>query len=85
MFDPSKTDDPNFYVVEFSRQDGSDPVTRNVPASTNPLMITFDNLMKGTNYRARFVAYNDRGVGVLSDFVTAQTNFDCKLFLLVTL
>ena len=79
-FDPSTTDDPNFYVVEFSRQDGTGLITRNVPASTDPLMITYDDLMKGTSYRARIVAYNDRGVGILSDFFTAQTNIDRELF-----
>ena len=43
MFDPTTTDDPNYYIAEFSHQDGSDPITRNVPASTSSLMITFDN------------------------------------------
>ena len=78
MFDPTTTDDPNYYTAEFSHQDGSDHVTRNVPASTSPLMLTFDNLMKGTIYRARIVAYNDRGVGTFTDFLITQTNVDCE-------
>ena len=78
IFDPSTTDDPDFYVIEVSRQDGSHPITRNVPASADPLMITLNNLMKGTSYRARIVAYNDRGVGTFTDFVTAQTLIDRK-------
>ena len=60
IFDPSTTDDPDFYVVEVSFQDGSHPITRNVPASMNPLMVIFNDLMKGTIlYRVRIVAYND--------------------------
>ena len=79
IFDPSTTDDPDFYVVEVSIQDGSHPITRNVPASTDPLMISFNDLMKGTIYRARIVAYNDRGVGTFTDFFTAQMRIDRKL------
>ena len=79
MFDLTTADDPNFYIVEFSRQSGTDPTSRNITASTNPLMITFDNLMKGTNYRARIVAYNNRGAGTFTDFFTAQTDIDRKL------
>ena len=48
MFDPSTTDNPDFYIVEVSIQDGSHLITRNVPASTDPLMISFNDLMKGT-------------------------------------
>ena len=79
IFDPSTTDDPDFYVVEVSNQDGSHSITRNVPASTDPLMVTLNDLMKGTIYRARIVAYNDRGVGTFTDFFTAQTRVDRKL------
>ena len=68
--------------TEFFLQDGSDSITRTVPASTNHLLINFDNLMKYTAYRARIVAYNDRGVGIFSDFLTAQTYADRKCNLL---
>ena len=50
IFDPSTIDEPDFYVVEVSIQDGSHPITRNVPASTDPLMISFNDLMKGIPY-----------------------------------
>lgn len=79
IFDPSTTDDPDFYVIEVSNQDGSHSITRNVPASTDPLMVTLNDLMKGTIYRARIVAYNDRGVGTFTGFFTAQTRVDRKL------
>ena len=79
IFDPSTTDNSDFYIVEVSNQDGSHSITRNVPASTDPLMITLNDLMKGTIYRARIVAYNDQGVGTFTDFFTAQTRVDCKL------
>ena len=82
IFDPSTTDDPDFYVVEVSNQDDSHSISRNVPASTDPLMITLNDLMKGTTYRARIVAYNDRGVGTFTDFFMVETRVDRKLMII---
>ena len=44
-------------------------------------MITFHNLIKGTSYKARIVAYNDRGVGTFTDLFTAQTRVDRKFMM----
>ena len=42
-------------------------------------MVMLNDLMKGTIYRARIVAYNDRGVGTFTDFFMAQMRVDRKL------
>ena len=78
MFDPATTDSPSCYIVEFSRQDGSDADTRNVSA-TDPLTVNFTNLMKGTEYRARVVAFNVRMQGDFTDYVTERTSIDREL------
>ena len=79
MFDPTTTDAPSYYTVEFSRQDGSDADTRNISAS-DPLTVNYTNLLKGTEYRARVVAFNVRMQGNFTDYVTAWTDVDRKLF-----
>ena len=77
-FDPDTTDDPNFYLIWFSRISGEDLVNLNISAS-DPLMVSFNNLAKGTEYIARIVAVNDVGNGTLSNFVQRQTLVDRKL------
>ena len=79
MFDPTTTDAPSYYIVEFSREDGSDTDSRNISA-TDPLTVNFTNLRKGTFYRARVVAFNVRMQGDFTNYVTAWTNIDRKLF-----
>ena len=84
LFDPATTDAPSHYIVEFSHQDSSDSDTRNISA-TDPLMVNFTNLMKGTVYRARVVAFNVRMRGQNSDYVTVQTAIDCKFSTVLTI
>ena len=79
MFDPTTTDAPSHYIVEFSHEHGSDADTRNISA-TDPLTVNFTNLRMGTFYRARIVAFNVRMQGNFTDYVTAWTDVDRKLF-----
>ena len=48
-------------------------------------MVNFTNLMKGTVYRARVVAFNVRMRGQNSDYVTVQTAIDCKFSTVLTI
>ena len=84
VFDPTTTDAPSYYIVEFSREDGSDADTQNISA-TDPLTVNFTNLRKGTFYRARVVAFNVRMQGDFTNYVTARTNIDLKFFSCTTL
>ena len=79
MFELATTDAPSYYIVEFSREDGSDADTQNISA-TDPLTVNFTNLRRGTFYRARIVAFNVRKQGDFTNYVTARTNIDRKLF-----
>ena len=79
MFELATTDAPSHYIVEFSREDGSDSDIRNISA-TDLLTVNFTNLRKGTFYRARIVAFNVHMQGDFTDYVTARTDVDRKLF-----
>ena len=78
-FDPGTIDDPNFYLIRFSRITGEDLVNLNISAS-DPLMVSFNDLAKSTEYIARINAVNDVGNGTLSNFVQQETPVDRKLF-----
>ena len=70
----STTDPPDFWTVMFSlREGGSD---REVTTIDNRVM--FENLLKGTEYRARVAGTNVRGIGTYSPYVNNQTNVDRK-------
>ena len=81
VFDPDTTDDPNFYLIRFSRITGEDVLNLNISAS-DPRMAPFTNLAKGTEYIARIDAVNDVGNGTLSNFVQQETLVDRKLLFL---
>ena len=71
------TDDPNFYLIRFSRINGQDLRNFNVSAS-DPRMLQFNGLAKGTEYIVRSDAVNDVGNGTLSNFVQQETLVDGK-------
>ena len=66
-------------MVEFSLSNGSDLQRETVVASV--LTLLFQNLSKGTEYRARVAGSNSRGMGTFSGYQTMETLVDRKFFM----
>ena len=79
-FDPDTTDDPNFYLIRFSRNTGEDIINLNIPASELWVQ-TFNQLAKGTVYIVKIDVVNDAGNGTMFSSIQRETLVDCKLFL----
>ena len=67
------------WTVEFSQPNGSDLRRETVVASM--LTHLFQNLSKGTEYRARVAGSNSRGMGTFSGYQTMETLVDRKFFM----
>jgi hypothetical protein len=76
-FEPDTTDDPNFYLIRFSRTTGEDVRDFNIPAS-QARMLLFENQAKGTEYIVRIDVVNDAGNGTMSNSIQRQTLVDRK-------
>jgi hypothetical protein len=81
-FDPDTTDDPNFYLVRFSRATGQDVRDFNISAS-QARMLLFNNLAKGTEYIVRIDVVNDVGNGTMFNSIQRQTLVDRKFLLIL--
>ena len=79
-FDPDTTDDPNFYLIRFSRTTGEGVINLNISAS-EPRERIFIQLAKGTEYIIRIDVVNDAGNGTIFRTIQRQTLIDRKLFL----
>ena len=66
------------WMVEFSQSNGSDLQRDTIVEST--LTRLFQNLSKGTEYRARVAGFNSRGMGAFSGYQTMETLVDRKFF-----
>ena len=75
LFDSDTTDDPNYYIIEFSREDGSESQQHNISSSV-PLRVEFNGLAKGTRYQVTITPFNDGGQGNTSAVFTEQTLVD---------
>jgi hypothetical protein len=80
VFLPDTTDDPNFYLVWFSRTTGEDVRNFNFSAS-DPRMLLFENLAKGTEYIIRIDVENDAGNGTMFNSIQRQTLVDRKFLI----
>ena len=69
------------WTLEFSLSNGSNLQMEIFVEST--LTRLFQNLSKGTEYRARVGGFNSRGVGAFSGYQTTETSVDRKFFLYV--
>ena len=79
-FDPDTTDDPNFYLIRFSRSTGEDVINLNISAS-EPRERTFNQLAKGTEHIVKINVVNDAGNGTIFSSIQRETLIDRKLFL----
>ena len=73
-------DVPSGWFVEIVISDGmgQDSITISDPSIT---MATFDqNILKGTEYRARVRGSNSAGDGMFSGYITGETAVDRKLY-----
>ena len=66
------------WTLEFSQPNGSNLQRETVIASTFTRL--FQNLSKGTEYRARVAGFNSKGMGVFSGYQTTETLVDSKFF-----
>ena len=66
------------WMLEFSQPNGSDLQRETVVASTFTRL--FQNLSKGTEYRARVAGSNSRGMGAFSSYQMTETLVDRKFF-----
>ena len=78
IFDPDTTDDPNFYLIQFSTGEGV--INLNISAS-EPREQTFNQLAKGSEYIVRIDVVNDAGNGTMFSSIQRETLVDRKLFL----
>ena len=77
-FDPGTTDDPNYYLIRFSRSTGEGVINLNISASEAQER-TFNQLAKGTEYLVRIDVVNDAGNGAMFSSIQQETLVDRKL------